>query len=754
MRDDFSKTMAYVCEHPADTATARRISGDVLVATADDAAALLGFDDVVLIARGDGVDKLHQLGIVKNGRVLDLGKNGSLSAFLEGGNNPRQEIETRAVDAFWAEERPFAEWTFPEVVQGVSSGIHFLDDNLRWTDAGELVIVAGPYGSGKSSVTRLLAMSWADHVGRRTGKSASICGWEDRGEIVAREVERYALGGDVLQPDASQWRRLQDMRSRVRWTQRLEGEERLLAWYAAMVEHRATRHNVGFFIFDPWNEHDAQKDIRQTETDYVRDMMKEFQAMARRLQIIIVIVTHVSAKLYDEKGGIRPFRIAHAAGCHDSETEVLTDRGWLPHAEVTLSDNVACFDLATEAVTYQKPTHLHRYEYDGEMHKYQGFGLDLFVTPNHRMVVKHKPNRDRRKSGTALNVGRPFKPGRNDWQFVESQDVAPWDVQIPRCGNPVDGGRSPQTILGYPAKEFCQIVGWYIAEGTYRFSTGTGGLHISQASHKMHQITDVLDRAGVSYAVIEGGPGGKGGTLPIHNAYIHARKNRELVDFIKAECGKYSYGVKVPELIFGLSSELKEAFLLAYLAGDGHLRDGVNWRATTTSKELADGIHRLAIELGYPASVRTRMGASENQRQQWMINFLEQGKKAAYINIGRPLEKTKMPNRIIKHYKGSVWCLTVPTGAYIVRRNGNSCVTGNSSAFGAKASRGICVLRTTDLREFSDSGAGDHTVLYFDKNKVEEVMGTRGPVACLFNPMRMQLHYDAGATMQVKTIWR
>lgn len=314
MRDDFSKTLAYVCEDPADAMTARRISGDVLVADAHDVDAVAGVDDIVLIARGDGVDKLHQLGIVQNGRVLDLGKNGSLSAFLAGGTNPRQEIETSARDAFWAEERPFAEWTFPAVEQGVSSGIHFLDDHLRWTDQGELVIVAGPYGSGKSSVTRLLAMSWADHVGRKTGKSVSICGWEDRGEIVAREVARYALGGDVGRLTSDQWKRLEDMRQRVRWTQRLEGEERLLAWYAAMVEHRATRHNVGFFVFDPWNEHDAQKDIRQTETDYVRDMMKEFQAMARRLKIIIVIVTHVSAKLYDEKGGIRPFRIAHAAG--------------------------------------------------------------------------------------------------------------------------------------------------------------------------------------------------------------------------------------------------------------------------------------------------------------------------------------------------------------------------------------------------------------------------------------------------------
>src|SRR5699024_2542394 len=30
------------------------------------------------------------------------------------------------------------------------------------------------------------------------------------------------------------------------------------------------------------------------------------------------------------------------------------------------------------------------------------------------------------------------------------------------------------------------------------------------------------------------------------------------------------------------------------------------------------------------------------------------------------------------HYEGVVWCLTVPTGAFVVRRNGKVFVTGNS----------------------------------------------------------------------------
>src|SRR5690606_23322458 len=34
-----------------------------------------------------------------------------------------------------------------------------------------------------------------------------------------------------------------------------------------------------------------------------------------------------------------------------------------------------------------------------------------------------------------------------------------------------------------------------------------------------------------------------------------------------------------------------------------------------------------------------------------------------------------------EHYKGRVWCVTVPTGAFVARRNGKIFVTGNSQGF-------------------------------------------------------------------------
>src|SRR5262249_50255862 len=72
--------------------------------------------------------------------------------------------------------------------------------------------------------------------------------------------------------------------------------------------------NVGFFVVDPWNELDFLQPRDQTETQHMRELMTRFRRLAHSLQIVLVIVTHLSARSYDEHGGIKPFRVANAAG--------------------------------------------------------------------------------------------------------------------------------------------------------------------------------------------------------------------------------------------------------------------------------------------------------------------------------------------------------------------------------------------------------------------------------------------------------
>lgn len=268
--------------------------------------------NIVIVAREDGHGHLDRMQIEKSGRVLSVPAGLGVWLAAQSGD-PAQLIDGAAGDRFWHEERPIGQWEHEDVSPGVSSGIDFLDLHLRWTKS-ELVVVCGPYGCGKSTATRLLAYNWADKIGRQDRQRCSIVGWEDPIGIIRREVVRFAVGHDVIAPTPMQARRIIDMEGRIGWTKRHPDEKRLLEWYWSLVRYRAKHDGVRFFVFDPWNRHDQVKAPTQNETDYVRDMMQEFQKLVRDLDIIMVIVTHVAAKSYDESGRIKPFRLANAMG--------------------------------------------------------------------------------------------------------------------------------------------------------------------------------------------------------------------------------------------------------------------------------------------------------------------------------------------------------------------------------------------------------------------------------------------------------
>lgn len=303
--------LTVLCDNEADAAEAREAG---LHAVAELTTPPPG--NVLVLSRKNGLARLR--GLVDRGlpkamaRYRDTSGYGGIVDLLEAVAITDGRLFEGARDLYWHEERPLGDWDFPELEPGVTSGFTFLDPYLRWT-APEVCVIAGPYGCGKSSLARLLAIRWADLHGRHFDARASIVGWEDKGQIVRREVMRYAIDGrGENTPDDSQ--RVNDMLGRVGWTQRHSDERRLLSWYRDLMRHRAQHDGVRFFVFDPFNEHDQEKDARQSETDYVRDMMLEFRKVVHDIGAILIIVTHVSAKSYAEDGSPRPFRVANAAG--------------------------------------------------------------------------------------------------------------------------------------------------------------------------------------------------------------------------------------------------------------------------------------------------------------------------------------------------------------------------------------------------------------------------------------------------------
>ncbi len=90
--------------------------------------------------------------------------------------------------------------------------------------------------------------------------------------------------------------------------------------------------------------------------------------------------------------------------CLTDDHEVLTRGGWKSIAKVTLQDEVMCLDPETGNMTYDEPTELHAYLHNGDMIHEQSDGVDLLVTPNHKMYVKF-PERDKYELIPASELG-------------------------------------------------------------------------------------------------------------------------------------------------------------------------------------------------------------------------------------------------------------------------------------------------------------------------------------------------------------
>lgn len=203
-------------------------------------------------------------------------------------------------------------------LENTQEGMTLLEPGLpmlgswRWR-VPELCVLAGPYGCGKSTLGQILAAHFVRLHGDTHGR-AMLCSWEDLSAEVFNNMQRFGESHGI-----------RDMTSKVAFVRRNASEDRLVSWYMDLVRYHRKRYGTRFFFLDPWNEMDHIKDVRQSETDYVRDIMKETRRLVDEEQIIQIVATHVSAKYVRGNGEIEPFKIAHSFG--SSQFANKSDRG-------------------------------------------------------------------------------------------------------------------------------------------------------------------------------------------------------------------------------------------------------------------------------------------------------------------------------------------------------------------------------------------------------------------------------------------
>lgn len=374
--------------------------------------------------------------------------------------------------------------------------------------------------------------------------------------------------------------------------------------------------------------------------------------------------------------------------CYDEETEVLTDKGWIPWPKIQGDEVFGSFNPDTGQLEYQRATERFIGEYEGPMYHVHSQQVDLMVTPNHRMWVQRVDT-------------QAAKRGKQPWGIELAKDLLHKRVRYEKgaewIGEEVEQVTLPATTRSwvrsdtgkvitrsydgrsFPAVPFARFLGWYLAEGY----VNRHQICIAQnRGPVLHEIAEVIRQLGLKPYIPETGNG------------CVRTSCTPLRDFL-ASLGTV-HTKRVPEMVHRWCRELIREFLEAMIAGDGNVhKENGHQVIYTVSREMADDLQILAIKAGYSANIRIddRVGQERKMRSGqvfhnlnvcYIVSLQKETRSQPHVNHNR---RAPFPNRTLDEegyqdsmveYSGRVYCVKVPNGLLFVRRNGKPVVSGNT----------------------------------------------------------------------------
>ena len=338
------------------------------------------------------------------------------------------------------------------------------------------------------------------------------------------------------------------------------------------------------------------------------------------------------------------------AACYDDKAEILTEAGWKLFKDLKKRDKVATLNKEGFLV-YQKPNRIFKYDYKGEMINFRGRFLDLLVTPNHNMYISketHKPPFFKEWSlekATNLLRGR-FKTKRNFRWEGQEKDL----YFLPPPERPFHRQRILEAVR---IKDYLRLLGWYLSEGSTKRRT----VILSNRDQRLkEEMAEVIKKLGIHPWI-----GWDRVTLC----------SKQLADEFR-KLGP-SHQKFIPREFKNLSPRLLRILLDSLLDGDGDKRRRTYY---TSSKQLAEDVHEIALKAGYSAiiSKRERLTRPIIRGRKIYPRFPQY-----QVLLSRKMhEPVSYLKPTVEEYEGKVYCVEVPNHIIYVKRNGRSLWSGNS----------------------------------------------------------------------------
>lgn len=307
--------------------------------------------------------------------------------------------------------------------------------------------------------------------------------------------------------------------------------------------------------------------------------------------------------------------------CYDEDTLIKTDNGWEYFKNINENTKVAQV-LDDGTYEYVKPLKIVNQPYKGKMFKFSDHHgkIDMLVTPNHRMVYERN---GQFKVKTAEDI--TLTDYRN--KFIRSAEK--------RTG----------TINNLTDDERLQIA--FQADGSYQTGYNNRIRFAFSKERKINRIKDILDRLNYKYKVYN---------LKDDRVEISVKEELDYVKDFSWVNLKDSTGNFCKQFIEELSH------------WDATIRDEGRIKFDTTNSNVISVVEEIAFNAGYGCFVSTKV---DNRDEKFSDVFTAHILKNNAITL-QSLNKEEV------EYDGNVYCVQVPTGRLLVKRNKSTLVCGNS----------------------------------------------------------------------------
>ncbi len=326
--------------------------------------------------------------------------------------------------------------------------------------------------------------------------------------------------------------------------------------------------------------------------------------------------------------------IAWVYGCLSEDTEILTDNGWRTYKDVKVGDTVAAWNSDTEAIVLEKVEKVTVAPYNGDMIKFKNDNTDQLLTPNHRVYKKHAIR--------FQSDGMRIRAFEGDWNVKQAESINRYQpIKLPLAGYH-DG-------LGVGGTDYAELLGWVWSEGGFD-NQGTG-VRITQSSvnaDKVDMIIRCLEANGIDAK---------------HYTRERLYKDRLYTEHTWFFSGEPAIKMRVSlpgkhptwSLLWAMTLDEKRAMFNSAMLGDG---SGMAFfQKDDADREWFQALLHCIGMQGRDNPRKLCVSCHDNMQTELQSRHLRDARQ---------------------HYTGSVWCVSVPSKAFLARRNGKVFITGNS----------------------------------------------------------------------------